>query len=96
MGGKALVPARSQQMVAGGGVFSEDGRGRAWTRPILSNLIITTEKKMLSQFPLHLRLQLKCGNFFIFKKDLRRKEAKNEQKTKFGFASFFCVDFQLN
>jgi hypothetical protein len=25
---------------------SEDGRGRAWTGPILSNLIITTGKKM--------------------------------------------------
>jgi hypothetical protein len=47
MGGQALVPARPQQMVAVGGVFSEDGRGRAWTGPILSNLIIATEKKML-------------------------------------------------
>ena len=37
MGGQALVPARPQRMVAGGGVFSEDGRGRAWTGPILSN-----------------------------------------------------------
>jgi hypothetical protein len=26
---------------------SEDGRGRAWTGPILSNLIIATGKKML-------------------------------------------------
>jgi hypothetical protein len=48
MGGKAPVSARPQRMVVGGGVFSEDGRGRAWTGPILSNLIITTGKKMLS------------------------------------------------
>jgi hypothetical protein len=54
MGGEALVPARPQQMVAGGGVFSEDGRGRAWTGPILSNLIITTGKKMISNFNLHI------------------------------------------
>jgi hypothetical protein len=47
IGGQALVPARPQRMVAGGGVFSEDGRGRAWTGPILSNLIIATEKKIL-------------------------------------------------
>jgi hypothetical protein len=48
MGGEALVPARPQRMVAGGRVFSEDGRGRASTGPILSDLIITTGKKMLS------------------------------------------------
>jgi hypothetical protein len=37
-----------------GGAFSEDGRGRAWTGPILSILIIATEKKMLQKeyFPL--------------------------------------------
>jgi hypothetical protein len=45
MGGEALVPARPQRMVAGGGVFSEDGRGRTWTGPILSNLIITKGKR---------------------------------------------------
>jgi len=48
MGGEALVPARPQRMAVGGEVFSEDGRGRAWTGSILSNLIITTGKKMLS------------------------------------------------
>ena len=48
IGGEALVPVRPQRMVVGGGVFSEDGRGRAWTGPILSNLIIITGKKMLS------------------------------------------------
>jgi hypothetical protein len=38
---------RPQRMVVGGGVFSEDGRGRTWTGPILSNLIITPGKRML-------------------------------------------------
>jgi hypothetical protein len=65
MGGKALVPARPQRMVAGGGVFSEDGRGRAWTGPILSNLIITMEKKMLSMASKKL-LSLPCFAIIAF------------------------------
>jgi hypothetical protein len=32
---------------------SEVGRGRAWTGPILSSLIITTGKKMLSGWRFH-------------------------------------------
>jgi hypothetical protein len=34
MGGMAPVPARPKQMVAGGRVLCEDGRGRAMTGPI--------------------------------------------------------------
>jgi len=34
MGGRALVPARPQPMVAGGRVLGEDGRGRGLTGPI--------------------------------------------------------------
>jgi len=42
---QALVPARPQRIVAGGGVFSEDGRGRAWTpNPSLIVLICLEEK----------------------------------------------------
>ena len=42
MGGAALVPETSERMVVGGGVFSEDERGRAGTGPIL-----ITRKEML-------------------------------------------------
>jgi hypothetical protein len=50
IGGEELVPARPQRMVVGGGVFSEDGRGRAWIGPILSNLIISTEKRCYKKY----------------------------------------------
>jgi hypothetical protein len=45
MGGGALVPARPEPMVVGGGVLGEDGRGRALTGPIP-----VTEEETLTPF----------------------------------------------
>jgi hypothetical protein len=39
-GGTAIVPARPQRMVAGGRVFSEDGRGRAVAGPVLKKITV--------------------------------------------------------
>lgn len=36
-----VLPVRPKQMVAGGGVFSEGGRGHARTGPVRSNSIIS-------------------------------------------------------
>jgi len=44
MGGEAS-PRPPVANGGGWGVFSEDGRGLAWTGPILPNLIIATAKK---------------------------------------------------
>jgi len=48
MGGAVPVPARPQRMVVGGGVFSEDGRGRTATGPVPN--VAVTEKKPLTNF----------------------------------------------